>query len=207
MNITEAEVKANCSIGPFSYLGINIEILAYDNKTKLEIGNYCSIASSIMFILGGHHNYEWMSTYPFNDPELKKDKPALPVSPIPYDCFGGHIIVGNDVWIANRCTILGGVTIEDGAVIGAGSVVRSKIWDNYYKVWRRNVPAYSIVFGNPAQVLSYRFSRRAIDKLLKMKWWDWPQAEINYVVEKGILQSKDVDTLWAHYCSFADHGE
>jgi acetyltransferase-like isoleucine patch superfamily enzyme len=207
MNLTLEKIQANCTQGPFTYLGININILAYDNKTRLIIGNYCSIASNITFILGGEHEYQYMTTYPFNDPELQKDMPALPISPVPYDCFGGNINIGNDVWIANNCTILGGTNIQDGAVIGAGSVVRPKIWDDKYKVWRREVPAYSIVFGNPAKVISYRFSSHVISKLLKMKWWNWPQNQIKYVVEKGMLQSKYVDSLWTHYCSFADHGE
>jgi acetyltransferase-like isoleucine patch superfamily enzyme len=207
MIFDEKAVQANFTMGQFSYFGRDAVIIAYDEKTKLTIGNYCSIAADCTFILGGQHNYNWLTTYPFNDPELKKDKPALPISSIPYNCFHGHIIIGNDVWIGNGCTILSGVTIDDGAVIGAGSVVRPKIYNELTQQWHTTIPAYSIIIGNPAIIVGYRFNAYTIEKMLKMKWWNWPQGHINHAVERGILQSDGIENLWTYWCSFVDHGE
>ena len=77
------------------------------------------------------------------------------------------MIIGNDVWIGDRATILSGVRIGDGAVIGAGSVVT------------KDVEPYSIVAGNPARPKRTRFDEETIKKLLEIKWWDWPVEKIN----------------------------
>jgi virginiamycin A acetyltransferase len=146
------------SIGKFSYG--NPKIIAWDKKNVLKIGNFCSIADGVIIVLGGEHRIDWVTTYPFNK-NLK-------------DCchFTGHpatkgdIIIGNDVWIGLNATILSGVTIGDGAVIGANSLVA------------RDVEPYTIVAGNPARSIRKRFSQQTIDKLLRIKWWDWEIEKI-----------------------------
>lgn len=77
------------------------------------------------------------------------------------------VIIGNDVWIGHGATIMGGVTIRDGAIVAANATVT------------RDVPPYAIVGGLPAKVLSYRFSEAQINALLKIKWWDWPAEKIH----------------------------
>ena len=77
-----------------------------------------------------------------------------------------QIIIGNDVWIGCDVTLLGGVRIGNGAVNGAGAVVA------------KDVPPYAIVVGNPAQFIKYRFPQEIIDKLQKIKWWNWPDEKI-----------------------------
>ena len=69
-------------------------------------------------------------------------------------------MIGNDVWIGTRVMLLGAITIGDGAIIGAGSVVT------------KDVPPYAVVAGNPARVLHYRFPQEIINKLLEIKWWN-----------------------------------
>ena len=78
----------------------------------------------------------------------------------------GNITIGNDVWIGYEAVILSGVTIGDGAIIGTRSVVT------------KDVPPYTIVGGAPARVIKKRFSDDVIEKLLKIKWWNWPVEKI-----------------------------
>lgn len=73
----------------------------------------------------------------------------------------GDVIIGNDVWIGRKVQILTGVTIGDGAIIGAHSVIA------------KDVPPYAVVVGNPAVVKRFRFPKEVIDKLLKIQWWNW----------------------------------
>lgn len=79
----------------------------------------------------------------------------------------GDIVVGNDVWIGYEAVILAGVTIGDGAIIGARAVVT------------KDVPPYTIVGGIPAKQIRKRFNEETIDTLLKLKWWDWSKERIS----------------------------
>jgi virginiamycin A acetyltransferase len=132
---------------------------------RLIIGKFCSIATGVRFLMnGGNHQVATFSSFPFsifgNGWEL-----AAPTS-WPHK---GDTHVGNDVWIGYRATIMPGVTIGDGAVIGSMSVVTS------------DVPPYGIVGGNPARVIRYRFDEATIARLLALRWWDW---EIERITRK-----------------------
>ena len=81
-------------------------------------------------------------------------------------CNHCQIIIGNDVWIGAHATIMGGVKIGNGAVIGAGAVVA------------KDVPPYAIVLGNPARVIKYRFDEATIEWLQKLRWWNWTPEKI-----------------------------
>jgi len=74
------------------------------------------------------------------------------------------VTVGNDVWIGTRATLLEHISIGDGAIVAAGSVVT------------KDVPPYAIVGGVPAKIIRYRFSPEEIEKLLKIKWWNKDEA-------------------------------
>ncbi len=78
----------------------------------------------------------------------------------------GGITIGHDVWVGARANILSGVTIGNGAVVACGAVVT------------KDVPAYAIVGGNPAQVIRFRFTEDQIKSLLEINWWDWPEDRI-----------------------------
>lgn len=145
---------------------------------KLKIGKFCSLAWDVTIFLGGNHRVDWIATYPFPS---SHDKWPNARGVEKFLTTRGDVIIGNDVWIGSDVIILSGVTIGDGAVIGVGSVVTS------------DVPPYSIVGGNPAKVIRKRFSDEAIEKLLKIKWWDWPSEKINENVH--ILMSGDIDKL------------
>ena len=124
-----------------------IDAKTYGGKgCNLVIGNYCSIANDVVFILGGEHNYKNISTYPFKAKFLKESDYR----------DNGDIILEDDVWIGYGCTILSGVKIGQGAVVGAKSVVA------------KDIPPYAIFCGN--QIIKYRFSDNVIKKLLKIKF-------------------------------------
>lgn len=79
----------------------------------------------------------------------------------------GQILIQNDVWIGRGSTIMGGITIHNGAVIAANSVVT------------KDVEPYSIVGGNPAKLIKYRFDSEIIEKLLSIQWWNWDYKKIS----------------------------
>lgn len=132
-------------IGKYTYGMINAHI--YQNPHEyLKIGSFCSISENVHFVFG-EHNYKRFSTYAFNHFLLGQQE---------IDNCKGPIIVEDDVWIGMNVTILSGVTIHQGAVIGAGSVVT------------HDVPPYAIFCGN--RIVKYRFSQDVIDKLSKINY-------------------------------------
>ena len=135
----------NVSIGRCSYGMINAHIYNNPNE-KLQIGSFCSIAEDVHFVFA-EHDYRRMCSYPFRDFVLKEQE---------NDITKGPIVVEDDVWIGQGCIILSGVTIHQGAVIGAGYVVTC------------DIPAYAIYAGN--KVIKYRFSPEVINKLLKVDY-------------------------------------
>ena len=150
------------------------------NHERLIIGKFCSIACGAKFLFNSaNHTLESLSTYPF---------------PIFYEEWGldikdvanawdnkGDIVIGNDVWIGYEAIILAGVTIGDGAIIGARAVVTE------------DVPAYTIVGGVPAKPIRKRFSEEIISKLLESKWWDWPREKITQNIDA--IQSGRIEQL------------
>jgi acetyltransferase-like isoleucine patch superfamily enzyme len=152
------------SVGKYTYGNCNVKWP--NNNAKLIIGNFCSIASNLNVYLGGNHRTEWVTTYPFGT--VYKDV----FNTFNVDNYGhpntkGDVIIGNDVWIGDDVTIMSGVVIGDGAVIAKNSHVV------------KNVEPYSIVGGNPAKLIKYRFSEDQIKKLLEIKWWYWEDEKIN----------------------------
>ncbi len=140
----------------------------WGGSTKLKIGKYCSLAPGSTFVVGGEHSTRHITTYPFISFSGKRP-----------DTGKGNVVIGNDVWIGLNALVLSGVTIGDGAVIGAGCVVT------------KDVAPYAIVAGNPARLIRYRFSPETIESLLKIKWWDWPHEKV--MASMDILDSPDLE--------------
>ncbi|MCO5057460.1 MAG: CatB-related O-acetyltransferase [Rhizobiaceae bacterium] len=132
---------------------------------RLVIGRFCAIAEGARFIMNGaNHAMSGFSTYPFNIFGHGWEEGFDPRS---WECeLRGDTVIGNDVWIGMEAIILPGVTVGDGAIIGARAVVAA------------DVPAYAIVAGNPAHVIKRRFDDRTIERLLAIAWWDWPVEKI-----------------------------
>lgn len=149
--------------GPEKFEEYNV-LYNYDfSKVKLIIGKFCAIAAETRFIMTGDHKLDAISTYPFpiftNGWESAFNVYDLPVK--------GDIVVGNDVWFGYDSLIMGGVTIGNGAIVAARSVVV------------KDVPPYAIVAGNPAKVVKMRFDDKTIERLQKIAWWDWEIEKIN----------------------------
>ena len=135
------------------------------NHDRLQIGKFCSIACGAKFLFtSANHTLKSLSTYPF---PIFFEEWGLDVSNITEAWDNkGDIVIGNDVWIGFEAVILAGVTIGDGAIIGARAVVT------------KDVPPYTIVGGVPARPIRKRFSDEDIAALLALKWWDLPPAQI-----------------------------
>ncbi|WP_320170227.1 CatB-related O-acetyltransferase [Maridesulfovibrio sp.] len=131
---------------------------------KLIIGRYCSIARKTTFIMnGGNHALSSFSTYPFFifGSGWENGRPEDDLFPAVKDTH-----IGNDVWIGYDATILPGVNIGHGCVIGAKSVVTG------------DFPPYSIIAGNPARLIHPRFDELVIEKLLEIAWWNWSPEKV-----------------------------
>ena len=147
---------------------------------RLVIGRFCALAEGVTFIMNGaNHPTGGFSTYPFNifgegwevgfDPRTWEDGNR------------GDTIVGNDVWIGMRSTIRPGVTIGDGAIVAAMSVVAA------------DVPPYAVVAGNPARVVKMRYDDDTIRRLAAVAWWNWPAERITRHLDA--IRGADIDRL------------
>lgn len=144
-------------VGNFTYGAL--KVVNWNKKNKLLIGNFCSIAQNVTFILDADHYTNHISSFPFKTKILTGELEGV---------SKGNIIVDDDVWIGYGVTILSGVHIGQGAVIAAGAVVA------------RDVPPYAIIGGVPAKVIRYRFESSIIDELIKI---DYSKLDKN-IIEK-----------------------
>lgn len=158
-----------------SYIMEPYDIISYDsrkidgNLPEIKIGKYCSIGKDCAFVMS-HHNHRLVTTSPNNRHLFTHNQGNM-------SSFSrGDIIIGSDVWIGTRVTIMDNTNIGNGAVIAAGSVVC------------KDVPSYAIVGGNPAKVIKYRFSNEQIEKLNLIQWWNLPEDNII-----DFIHSEDID--------------
>lgn len=156
----------------------NVRYLFDFSGDKLIIGRFCMIASGVEFIMNGaNHFTAGISAYPFGifgrGWGAAMDGREYP--------FKGDTRIGNDVWIGYRAAIMPGVSIGDGAIIGAFSVVTG------------DVAPYAVVGGNPAREIRRRFSEGDIRRLLAIRWWDWDAAKITRNVH--LLTGGDIGAL------------
>lgn len=155
---------------------------------RLIIGKFCAIASGVKFIMGSaNHRLDSVTTYPFNvfgGSWSRVTKTHL--SELPHK---GDIIIGNDVWIGRESIIMPGVKIGDGAIIGAYSIVT------------KDVEPYSVVGGNPAKFIKYRFDKEMRELLLKFKWWNLENEKLLEIIpllcnsDLALVKSKLQDCL------------
>jgi acetyltransferase-like isoleucine patch superfamily enzyme len=133
-----------------------------NNNPEVTIGNFTRIGKGTIFY--GNSDYpsvnhpELVCNYAFAQHEGIQSFPDMGSK--------GPIKVGNDVWIGNDCQILSGVTIGDGSIIGVSTVVS------------KSIPPYAVAVGSPIVIKRFRFPQETIDKLLKIKWWNWSIEQI-----------------------------
>lgn len=149
--IRKGTIPKNSIIGKYCWINKNV------GMNKVQIGNYCSIASNVL-IGGMEHPINKVSTSTLlNDPK---------------DIISRTTYIGNNVWIGAHCVIKQGVKIGNGAVVGAHSFVN------------KDVPPYSIVIGAPAKVLRYRFDNHIIDNIEKSHFWEYSPLQAIQVIKK-----------------------
>ncbi|OCH04587.1 antibiotic acetyltransferase [Aliivibrio fischeri] len=138
---------------------------------QLNIGDYVCIAAEVIILMGGNHNHrtDWFCLYPFMD--FIDDSYASK----------GDTHIHDGAWLGMRSMIMPGVTIGEGAVIAANSVVT------------KDVEPYSVVAGSPAKHVKYRFEPSVIEELLSFKVYDWPTDKFNAL--KPHLCSPDFEQL------------
>lgn len=159
------------SVGRYTYGQLNVTSFGNPNE-KLIIGDYCSIAAGVKFILGGEHHPEYFMNYPLkqylqpnNDIDDRRTK--------------GPIYVGDDVWIGTDSIILSGVSIGQGAIIAAGSIVT------------KDVPPYAIYTTN--KIIKYRFSQEIISQLLKV---DFSKLDFQFAKDNiELFYTSNVDAI------------
>lgn len=146
-------IDDNSTIGKYTYIGKNTYI------TKSAIGRYCSIANNVSIGLGEHDLKEISTSTLFYQQD-------------PYDILTQKpCIIKNDVWIGVDSIIRRGVTIGNGAIIGANSFVN------------RDIPDFAIACGNPARIIRYRFSEKAQKIILESLWWEKDFHEAQKVIQ------------------------
>ncbi len=181
-----AEKRGLLRIGRHTY-GTPI-IDSYPGSEKgITIGAFCSISRDVVMITGGIHPTHWVSTFPFRVHWHMAGayEDGMPSSK-------GDIVVGSDVWIGTEAMIHSGVTIGDGAVVAARSVVT------------RDVPPYAVVAGVPAKVVRFRFEDKVIQSLLRIRWWDWDDEAVREAVP--YLSCDDIAAFLGKYGGMSGGG-
>ncbi|WP_018503139.1 CatB-related O-acetyltransferase [Parafrankia discariae] len=172
-------------VGEFSYYDDPDDPTAFETRNvlyhygpeKLVIGRFCALGAGVRFIMNGaNHRLDGPSTFPFPIMGGSWAEHFDLITGLP---GRGDTVVGSDVWFGYRATVLPGVRIGHGAIIGSGSVVVD------------DVPDYGVVGGNPARLLRLRHSAADVARLLALAWWDWPLGHLARHVRTVMAGSVD----------------
>ena len=161
-----------------TYFDRNVNIISWSDQYIVKLGKYNSIGRDCNFFLHANHRADWITTTSQLWGPVTPEVAELHMT-MGHPTCKGNINIGNDVWIGAKSTIMSGVTIGDGAIIGSTATVA------------KDVPPYAIVVGNPGKVVKYRFTPSQIDGLLQIQWWNWDEEKIK---EEGMeLWSPNID--------------
>lgn len=161
-----------------TYFDRNVNIISWSDNYHIFLGKYNSIGRDCNFFLHANHRVDWVTTSSQLLGPVNESISNMHME-MGHPTSKGNIIIENDVWIGSKATIMSGVKIHNGAVIGTGSVVT------------KDVPPYSIVVGNPSKIIKYRFNDKQIKSLLEISWWNWSEDRIK--TESMKLWSTNVD--------------
>jgi len=173
-------IYPSCTLNGYCHIGDYTTINRSTWIRNADIGKFTSIANECIINPENHNIDKAISTYGLiyqfegvnasekNNLEHHEDK---------------RVVIGNDVWIGLRSVILSGVKIGDGAVIAANAVVTKDVED------------YAVVGGVPAKLIKYRFEKSVINKLMKIKWWDWEKDKII----ENIMLFYDIDKFFRKF--------
>jgi chloramphenicol O-acetyltransferase type B len=167
-NLREEIKKKLSVVGKWSYG--NPKIYRWNWKDKIYIGSFCSIGPEVKIIIGGNHRTDWITTSPLPAETFNFDNTFANALKIKnFNTSKGDLIIKNDVWIGGFSIIFSGVTLGNGCVIAAGSVVT------------KDVKPYTIVGGNPAKFIRNRFNKKQSRFLNESRWWDLEDKKINFL--------------------------
>lgn len=166
------------TVGKGTYGPLFVVTRGYQD-VKLIIGNYCSIADGVKFLLSGNHQYDIFSTYPYELLVLHRKGTGIAVAK-------GNITIGDDVWIGANAIICSGVTIGQGAIVAAGAVVT------------KDVEPYAIVGGNPAKTIKYRFNEGIRNKLIRIdigQYFEKVRESGDFQLLHTVLNESNIDRI------------
>lgn len=152
-------------VGQGTYFDRNINIISWSDEYRIIVGKYCSIGRDCNFFLHANHRPDWITTSSQLWGPVTPDVADMHMR-MGHPTCKGDIIVENDVWIGAKSTIMSGIKIGNGAIVGATATVT------------KDVPPFAIVVGNPAKIVKYRFTEKQREALLKIAWWDWTEDRI-----------------------------
>ncbi|WP_275130802.1 CatB-related O-acetyltransferase [Vibrio sp. JC009] len=174
------EVEPNCRFDPKGKSIWEMGAFSYSYSElplKSSVGRYCSIAPDVQGF-GHPHPLDRFTTSPITYSQEFSDEigfnPPFIIEPISHN---PEFFIKNDVWIGKNVKIKPGVTIGNGAVIAANSVVT------------KDVPDFAIVGGIPAKVIRYRFSDKEIERLLHLKWWEYNASQFEGLTASANISS------------------
>lgn len=163
-----------------TYFDRNVNIISWSDQYHIRLGKYNSIGRDCNFFLHANHRPDWITTTSQLWGPVTEQIAQMHME-MGHPSCKGDIIIGNDVWIGAKSTIMSGIKIGDGAIVAAGSVVT------------KDVEPYSLVGGNPAKHIKYRFTKEQIDDLLEISWWNWTETKIRE--EAMVLWSSDINAF------------
>ncbi len=144
---------------------------------SVHVGKYCGLHYTAVVITGGQHHLDWVSLMHAHDEDgqwVTRHEDVVDRGPV---------VIGSDVWVGFEAVIMSGVEIGHGAAVAARAVVT------------KDVEPYSVVAGNPARHVKYRFDESTREALLRIKWWDWPRQVV--AAHRDLIHSREVDTFVA----------
>lgn len=158
-------IKSPICVGRGSWMGWGCTVRG---DGSLVIGKYCAIGENVRVITSNHDMDRLTMNYLVQD-ELVGER---------FHSAKSGVVIGNDVWIGDSAILLPGITIGDGAVIGAGAVVS------------KSVDPYTVAAGNPARTIRKRFDQDMEARIRQLAWWDWDAAKMRANAH-----------LFSHHCS------